>query len=68
MVRQITRYDLTWFQKAAKAGNLPAVSYLKANRANDGHPGKLIAARRAALHRQRRSTSCKRYLNGRALR
>src|SRR5579872_2181740 len=31
-------YDLTWFQKAAKAGNLPAVSYLKANRANDGHP------------------------------
>jgi phospholipase C len=32
------QYDLTWFQKAAKAGNLPAVSYLKANRANDGHP------------------------------
>src|SRR5579862_8536372 len=32
-------YDLGWFQKAAKAGNLPAVSYLKANRANDGHPG-----------------------------
>ena len=32
-------YDLSWFQKAAKAGNLPAVSYLKANRANDGHPG-----------------------------
>jgi phospholipase C len=31
-------YDLSWFQKAAKAGNLPAVSYLKANRANDGHP------------------------------
>src|SRR5579863_1559788 len=33
------QYDLSWFQKAAKAGNLPAVSYLKANRANDGHPG-----------------------------
>ncbi len=33
------QYDLTWFQKAAKAGHLPAVSYLKANRANDGHPG-----------------------------
>ncbi len=32
------QYDLTWFQKAAKAGGLPAVSYLKANRANDGHP------------------------------
>ncbi len=32
-------YDLSWFQKAAKAGDLPAVSYLKANRANDGHPG-----------------------------
>jgi phospholipase C len=32
------QYDLEWFQKAAKAGNLPAVSYLKANRANDGHP------------------------------
>ncbi len=31
-------YDLSWFQKAAKAGGLPAVSYLKANRANDGHP------------------------------
>ena len=32
------QYDLSWFQKAAKAGHLPAVSYLKANRANDGHP------------------------------
>src|ERR1700685_1868627 len=31
-------YDLSWFQKAAKAGGLPAVSYLKAKRANDGHP------------------------------
>ncbi|MGH9745163.1 MAG: phospholipase C [Candidatus Acidiferrales bacterium] len=33
------QYDLSWFQKAALAGDLPAVSYLKANRANDGHPG-----------------------------
>ncbi|MGA8143593.1 MAG: alkaline phosphatase family protein [Candidatus Acidiferrales bacterium] len=32
------QYDLSWFQKAALAGNLPAVSYLKANRAQDGHP------------------------------
>jgi phospholipase C len=32
-------YDLTYFQKAALAGGLPAVSYLKANRAQDGHPG-----------------------------
>jgi phospholipase C len=32
------QYDLSWFQTAAKAGHLPAVSYLKANRANDGHP------------------------------
>ena len=31
-------YDLSYFQKAALAGNLPAVSYLKANRAQDGHP------------------------------
>jgi phospholipase C len=33
------QYDLSYFKKAAAAGNLPAVSYLKANRANDGHPG-----------------------------
>jgi phospholipase C len=33
------QYDLTWFKKVAAAGNLPAVSYLKANRAQDGHPG-----------------------------
>jgi phospholipase C len=33
------QYDLSWFTKAAAAGNLPAVSYLKANRAQDGHPG-----------------------------
>jgi phospholipase C len=33
------QYDLSWFMKAAAAGDLPAVSYLKANRAQDGHPG-----------------------------
>lgn len=33
------QYDLSYFQKAALAGGLPAVSYLKANRAQDGHPG-----------------------------
>ena len=33
------QYDLSYFQQAALAGNLPAVSYLKANRAQDGHPG-----------------------------
>ena len=32
-------YDLSWFMMAALAGNLPSVSYLKANRAQDGHPG-----------------------------
>ena len=32
------QYDLSLFMKAAAAGHLPAVSYLKANRANDGHP------------------------------
>jgi phospholipase C len=32
------QYDLTYFEKAALAGKLPAVSYLKANRAQDGHP------------------------------
>lgn len=32
-------YDLSYFQQAAFAGYLPAVSYLKANRAQDGHPG-----------------------------
>jgi phospholipase C len=33
------QYDLSWFKLAAAAGHLPAVSYLKANRAQDGHPG-----------------------------
>jgi phospholipase C len=32
-------YDLSYFTQAALAGKLPAVSYLKANRAQDGHPG-----------------------------
>ena len=32
------QYDLSWFTQAAMAGNLPAVSYIKAPRANDGHP------------------------------
>lgn len=32
-------YDLSYFYQAAMAGYLPAVSYLKANRAQDGHPG-----------------------------
>jgi phospholipase C len=31
-------YDLSFFQKAAVAGNLPSVSFLKAARAQDGHP------------------------------
>ena len=29
----------SYFEAAALGGNLPAVSYLKANRAQDGHPG-----------------------------
>jgi len=33
------QYDISWFSKAALAGDLPAVSYLKAPRAEDGHPG-----------------------------
>lgn len=33
------QYDLSLFQKSALAHGLPAVTYLKANRANDGHPG-----------------------------
>jgi phospholipase C len=32
-------YDLTDFDKALKAGNLPAVSFLKAAASQDGHPG-----------------------------
>jgi phospholipase C len=33
------QYDLSYFWDAAFSGNLPAVSYLKANSAQDGHPG-----------------------------
>jgi phospholipase C len=32
-------YDLTWFFKALKAGNMPAVSFLKAPAFEDGHAG-----------------------------
>ena len=32
-------YDLTWFWEAARAGNLPAVSFLKAPAYQNGHPG-----------------------------
>lgn len=33
------QYDLSSFCTAADSGNLPAVSYLKADRFQDGHPG-----------------------------
>jgi phospholipase C len=33
------QYDLTDFQSALNAGNLPAVSFLKAKRSQDGHAG-----------------------------
>ncbi len=32
-------YDLSWFNKAAQAGQLPAVSFLKAPAYEDGHAG-----------------------------
>ena len=32
-------YDLTWFWEAARAGHLPAVSFLKAPAYQNGHPG-----------------------------
>ena len=32
-------YDLSYFWAAASSGNLPAVTFLKAARAQDGHPG-----------------------------
>lgn len=32
-------YDLSWFWAAAEAGNLPAVSFLKAPAYQNGHPG-----------------------------
>jgi phospholipase C len=33
------QYDLTWFNKALAAGNLPQVSFLKAPEYEDGHAG-----------------------------
>jgi phospholipase C len=33
------QYDLSWFDKAAKKGDLPAVSYVKAAEYQDGHAG-----------------------------
>jgi phospholipase C len=33
------QYDLSLFSQALAAGNLPAVTFLKAKNANDGHPG-----------------------------
>jgi hypothetical protein len=32
-------YDITWFWQAARAGHLPAVSFLKAPAYQNGHPG-----------------------------
>jgi phospholipase C len=33
------QYDLSWFYKNLAAGHMPAVSFLKAARYQDGHPG-----------------------------
>jgi phospholipase C len=33
------QYDLSWFWQAARNGHLPAVSFLKPARYQDGHPG-----------------------------
>jgi phospholipase C len=33
------QYDLSWFYKTLQAGNMPAVSFLKASEYQDGHPG-----------------------------
>jgi phospholipase C len=33
------QYDLSWFGKTLTAGNMPAVSFLKASAYQDGHPG-----------------------------
>jgi phospholipase C len=32
-------YDITWFWRAARAGHLPAVSFIKAPAYQNGHPG-----------------------------
>ena len=45
------QYDLSDFDTALAAGNLPSVSFLKAAAFEDGAPGELGPARRAALHR-----------------
>jgi phospholipase C len=33
------QYDLSWFYKTLQAGNMPAVSFVKASEYQDGHPG-----------------------------
>jgi phospholipase C len=33
------QYDLSWFYKTLQAGNMPAVSFLKASEYQDAHPG-----------------------------
>ena len=33
------QYDITWFNQAVEAGNMPQVSFLKAPAAENGHPG-----------------------------
>jgi phospholipase C len=33
------QYDMTWFNAALEAGNMPQVSFLKAPAAENGHPG-----------------------------
>jgi phospholipase C len=33
------QYDLSWFNQAVEAGNMPQVSFLKAPAAENGHPG-----------------------------
>ena len=33
------QYDISWFNKAIEAGNMPQVSFLKAPAAENGHPG-----------------------------
>jgi len=46
-------YDITDFYAALSAGNLPAVSFLKAPAFEDGHAGVFQSAGRADLRRQR---------------
>ncbi len=42
-------YDLSYFEKAVKANSLPAVSFVKAPQAHDGHAVLLEPARRAEV-------------------